>query len=164
MVSRWPLSPSLWRARSSPISVRPGRHLQSHRVQHMTVANRTLARAQGLASQWQADVITLNEIPNVLPEVDVVVSSTASPLPLLGKGLMERVLKQRRHRPMLLIEAECGGKKGTVFLQNAETIRMVRADGRPVSVVDLQVGDKVLCRTDQAGRHFGMRITEEISE
>ena len=67
-------------------------------------------------------------------------------------------------RPMLLIEAECSGRKGTVFLQNAETIRMVRADGRPVSVVDLQVGDKVLCRTDQAGRHFGMRITEEISE
>jgi 3-dehydroquinate synthase II len=67
-------------------------------------------------------------------------------------------------RPMLLIEAECGGRKGTVFLQNAETIRMVRADGRPLSVVDLQVGDKVLCRTDQAGRHFGMRITEEITE
>ena len=41
---------------------------------------------------------------------------------------------------------------------------MVRADGRPVSVVDLQVGDKVLCRTDQAGRHFGMRITEDIKE
>ncbi len=67
-------------------------------------------------------------------------------------------------RPMLLIEAECGGRKGTLFLQNAETIRMVRADGRPVSVVDLKVGDAVLCRTDQAGRHFGMRITEEISE
>lgn len=67
-------------------------------------------------------------------------------------------------RPMLLIEAECAGKKGTLFLQNAETIRMVRADGRPVSVVDLQVGDKVLCRTDQAGRHFGMRITEDIKE
>ncbi len=81
-----------------------GRHLQTHQVQHMTVANRTLARAQELASQWQADVITLNEIPNVLPDVDVVVSSTASPLPLLGKGLIERVLKQRRHKPMLLID------------------------------------------------------------
>jgi 3-dehydroquinate synthase II len=67
-------------------------------------------------------------------------------------------------RPMLLIEAECGDRKGTLFLQNAETIRMVRADGQPVSVVDLKAGDKVLCRTDQAGRHFGMRITEEISE
>lgn len=67
-------------------------------------------------------------------------------------------------RPMLLIEAECNGCKGTLFLQNAETIRMVRADGRPVSVVDLAVGDKVFCRTDQAGRHFGMRIIEEIKE
>lgn len=67
-------------------------------------------------------------------------------------------------RPMLLIEAECGGRKGNLFLQNAETIRMVRADGRPVSVVDLEAGDEVLCRTDQAGRHFGMRITEEITE
>jgi 3-dehydroquinate synthase II len=67
-------------------------------------------------------------------------------------------------RPMLLIEAEANGRKGTLFLQNAETIRMVRVDGRPVSVVDLKVGDQVLCRTDQAGRHFGMRITEEITE
>ena len=41
---------------------------------------------------------------------------------------------------------------------------MVRTDGRPVSVVDLKAGDEVLCRTDQAGRHFGMRITEEIKE
>ena len=49
-------------------------------------------------------MITLNEIPTVLPDVDVVVSSTASPLPLLGKGLIERVLKQRRHKPMLLID------------------------------------------------------------
>ncbi len=81
-----------------------GRHLQAQQVQHMTVANRTLARAQALASEWQADVITLDEIPTVLPEVDMVVTSTASPLPLLGKGLMERVLKQRRHKPMLLID------------------------------------------------------------
>jgi len=81
-----------------------GRHLQTHQVCHMTVANRTLARAQALASEWQADVITLDEIPSVLPSVDMVVTSTASPLPLLGKGLMERVLKQRRHKPMLLID------------------------------------------------------------
>ncbi len=81
-----------------------GRHLQAQQVCHMTVANRTLARAQALASEWQADVITLDEIPSVLPLVDMVVTSTASPLPLLGKGLMERVLKQRRHKPMLLID------------------------------------------------------------
>jgi 3-dehydroquinate synthase II len=67
-------------------------------------------------------------------------------------------------RPMLLITAKVGETAGQVFLQNAETIRVVRPDGSPVSVVELKPGDAVLCRTDAAGRHFGMRIKEEIKE
>ena len=68
-------------------------------------------------------------------------------------------------RPMLLIKARTAdGKEGAVFLQNAETIRVVRADGSPVSVVSLAEGDGILVRTDSAGRHFGMRITEDIKE
>lgn len=68
-------------------------------------------------------------------------------------------------RPMLLIEAEVeGGARGQVFLQNAETIRVVSADGEPVSVVTLQEGDSILVATDEAGRHFGMRVKEEIKE
>ena len=67
-------------------------------------------------------------------------------------------------RPMLLIEARAGGKTGTIFLQNAETIRLTAPDGTPVSVVTLKPGDRVLCRLDEAGRHFGMRIKEDIQE
>ena len=67
-------------------------------------------------------------------------------------------------RPMLLIKAEVDGKEGAVFLQNAETIRVVDVKGNPVSVVDLKKGDQILVRTDVAGRHFGMRIEEEIKE
>lgn len=67
-------------------------------------------------------------------------------------------------RPMLLIRAEMDGQEGAVFLQNAETIRVVLADGSPISVVELKPGDEILCRTDAAGRHFGMRITEDIQE
>jgi 3-dehydroquinate synthase II len=71
-------------------------------------------------------------------------------------------------RPMLLINAEVktadGVKTGQVFLQNAETIRVVSDKGEPVSVVTLKVGDKILVRTDEAGRHFGMRIKEDIKE
>lgn len=81
-----------------------GRHLRAQQIGAMTVANRTLARAQTLAGPWGADVITLDEIPQVLPTVDMVVSSTASPLPILGKGMLERALKARRHKPMLLID------------------------------------------------------------
>lgn len=71
-------------------------------------------------------------------------------------------------RPMLLITAEVatpsGPVSGKVFLQNAETIRVVSGDGEPVSVVTLKEGDEILCRIDEAGRHFGMRISEEIVE
>lgn len=67
-------------------------------------------------------------------------------------------------RPMLMIRAETEGRAGAVFLQNAETIRLTRPDGTPVSVVELRPGDEVLCRTDEAGRHFGMRVQENIHE
>ena len=71
-------------------------------------------------------------------------------------------------RPMLLVEAqvttEDGVKTGTVFLQNAETIRLTTPGGEPVSVVGLKPGDTILCRLDEAGRHFGMRISEDIRE
>lgn len=68
-------------------------------------------------------------------------------------------------RPMLMIEAKTkDGKKGGIFLQNAETIRLVGKDGKPVSVVTLKEGDEVLCHLDCAGRHFGMRINENITE
>jgi len=72
-------------------------------------------------------------------------------------------------RPMLKITAKVlapdGAEvSGQVFLQNAETIRVTGVDGTPISVVNLKPGDEVLCRTDVAGRHFGMRIKEDIKE
>ena len=67
-------------------------------------------------------------------------------------------------RPLLLITARIGEAQGQIFVQNAETIRLVRSDGTPASVVSLKEGDQVLCHTDQAGRHFGMRIAEQIEE
>ena len=71
-------------------------------------------------------------------------------------------------RPMLLIEAQVkteeGVKTGAVFLQNAETIRLTTPGGEPISVVGLKPGDTILCRLDEAGRHFGMRISEDIRE
>ncbi|EMG37806.1 3-dehydroquinate synthase II [Desulfocurvibacter africanus PCS] len=71
-------------------------------------------------------------------------------------------------RPMLLVRARVdtpeGAREGAVFLQNAETIRLTRPGGEPVSVVSLREGDEILVRLDTAGRHFGMRISEDIKE
>ncbi|NCC25843.1 MAG: 3-dehydroquinate synthase II family protein [Deltaproteobacteria bacterium] len=78
------------------------------------------------------------------------------------KGVVGRA--KTEIRPMLMITAQVGERHGCIFLQNAETIRLVRPGGDSVSVVSLKPGDEILCRLDQAGRHFGMRIKEEIHE
>ncbi|MCO6505838.1 MAG: glutamyl-tRNA reductase [Snodgrassella sp.] len=72
----------------------------------LTVLNRTLARAQELCSKLNvgADARILTALPEILAEYDVVVSSTASPFPVIGKGLVERALKQRRGMPMFLLD------------------------------------------------------------
>ncbi|HCT5075586.1 TPA: glutamyl-tRNA reductase [Vibrio cholerae] len=80
------------------------KHLARHHCKRMIVANRTRERALSLAQQFGADVIALNEIPDYLAQADIVISSTASPLPIIGKGMVESALKARRHQPMLLVD------------------------------------------------------------
>ncbi|WP_108652092.1 glutamyl-tRNA reductase [Dongshaea marina] len=80
------------------------RHLKEQGVQDIIVANRTRQRAQELASELGAKTATLPDLPELLPDVDIVISSTASPLPLVGKGMVEQALRQRRYRPVLLID------------------------------------------------------------
>ena len=65
----------------------------------MVVANRTLERAHQLANQFDAYAISLTESSHHLAEADIVISSTASPLPVLGKGTVERALKKRTTDP-----------------------------------------------------------------
>ncbi len=67
-------------------------------------------------------------------------------------------------RPMVLVTAVAGERKITTILQNAETIRLTDPKGRPVSVVALKPGDRVLVAIEKGGRHFGMKIDETITE
>ncbi|WP_157670183.1 glutamyl-tRNA reductase [Chitinibacter sp. GC72] len=70
----------------------------------MVVANRTLERGQELASELGGEAILLSDLPTRIHEFDVVVTSTAAPLPIVGKGMIERALKQRRRRPMFIVD------------------------------------------------------------
>jgi len=81
-----------------------GKYLLEHEVSNITIANRTLARAVELVELFDATAITLEEIPNYLADSDIIISSTASPLPIIGKGMVETALKNRRHQPMLFID------------------------------------------------------------
>ena len=80
------------------------RHLHQNGIGRIVVANRTVERAHELAAQFDGFAIALTEIGNHLAEADIVISSTASPLPVLGKGAVERALKARRHRPMFMVD------------------------------------------------------------
>jgi len=64
----------------------------------------------------------------------------------------------------MLVEADANGKKISLILQNAETIRLVKPNGKPISIVKVKAGDEVLAYTEDAGRHFGMKIKETITE
>jgi glutamyl-tRNA reductase len=80
------------------------RHLHSNHIGRILVANRTLERARCLANQFEGESITLTDIATRLADADIVISSTASPIPVLGKGTVERALKTRRHKPMFMVD------------------------------------------------------------
>jgi len=79
-------------------------HFAARRPKAMAVANRTLERGEKLASRFGAHALRLADLPAVLHEYDAVVSCTASSLPIIGLGAVERALKARRHRPMFMVD------------------------------------------------------------
>jgi glutamyl-tRNA reductase len=80
------------------------RHLHSQGVRKIIIANRSIERAQKLAKEFQGEAISLQLIGDHLHRSDIVISSTASPLPIIGKGTVERALKQRKHEPIFMVD------------------------------------------------------------
>lgn len=80
------------------------RHFHAHNPRKMAIANRTLARGMHLAREFSAEALHLSDLNSRLADFDVVVSSTASTLPIIGKGLVERAIKARKHRPVFMVD------------------------------------------------------------
>jgi len=80
------------------------RHLVEAGVDEIVIANRTLRRARELARKFGAQAVLMSEIPEQLPHADIVIASTASQLPILGKGTVEQAIKKRKHRPILMVD------------------------------------------------------------
>ena len=80
------------------------RHLRDKGVARIIIANRTLENARALAAQFDAEAIMLADIPRYLGDTDILVASTASQLPILGKGAVELALKKRKHRPIVMVD------------------------------------------------------------
>ncbi len=111
-------------------------HFAAQHPKHILVANRTLERASTLAQRFGGGAITLNDLPDHLAAYDIIVTSTASPLPILGKGMVERAIKARKHRPMFMVDLavprdieEEVAEMDDVFLYSVDDLSQVVQEG-----------------------------------
>jgi glutamyl-tRNA reductase len=79
-------------------------HFAAQNPKSLTIANRTLERGEALAHRFNGRAIRLADLPQQLANFDIVVSSTASSLPIIGLGMVERAVKARRHKPMFMVD------------------------------------------------------------
>ena len=113
------------------------RHLSDKGIGNMVFANRTLARAESLANTFSAQAVLLSDIPDALSRADIVISSTASQLPVLGKGAVESALKVRKHKPIFMVDIAVPrdiepevGELSDVYLYTVDSLRDIIDEGK----------------------------------
>ncbi|MPZ47411.1 MAG: glutamyl-tRNA reductase [Betaproteobacteria bacterium] len=111
-------------------------HFAARRPKALTFANRTAERANELAVRHMGHSIALNDVAASLATHDIVIASTASPLPIIGKGTVESALKARKHRPMLLVDLAVPrdiepevGSLGDAFVYTVDDLGRIAAEG-----------------------------------
>jgi glutamyl-tRNA reductase len=127
------------------------RHLAQHGIHRIIVANRTLDRAQRLAREFNGEAILLADIPEHLHRVDIVISSTASQLPLLGKGAVESALKKRKHKPMFMLDIavprdieEQVGELDDVYLYTVDDLHAVIDENKKSRVAAADKAEEII--------------------
>lgn len=124
-------------------------HFAAQYPKSITVANRTIERGRDLAEDVNGQAILLNDLPEHFAQFDIVITSTASQLPIVGLGMVERAIKARRHRPIFMvdlavprdIEAEVS-QLDDVFLYTVDDLAQVVSDGlgnRKEAAIDAEV-------------------------
>ena len=132
-------------------------HFAAQSPKSIVVANRTIERGRELAKRFNATAITLQQLPECIHEFDAIITSTASMLPIIGKGMIESALRQRRHKPIFMvdlavprdIEAEVGelddvflytlDMLGKIIQQNSEKREAAVAEAD--RIIDIRTGE-----------------------
>lgn len=112
-------------------------HLTQAGVSSMTVANRSIERAEQLAARFEGRAVTLSAVPDELPAADIVIASTGSQLPILGKGAVEEALRRRKHKPIFMVDLAVPrdiepevGRLGDIFLYTVDDLHSVIEENR----------------------------------
>lgn len=129
------------------------RHLHEQGVRRIVVANRTLERARLLSEELGAEAVVLSDIPDALVNSDIVISSTASQLPVLGKGAVERALKLRKHKPIFMVDIAVPrdiepqvGDLDDVYLYTVDDLHEVVAENLKSRQGAAQAAEKLVLR------------------
>lgn len=133
------------------------RHLSESCIGNLIIANRTVERAQALVEEVGGAAISLPQIPENLHKADIIISSTASPLPILGKGSVESAIKIRKRRPMLMVDIAVPrdiepevGDMADVYLYTVDDLKEIIEEGlrtrreaaaQAEDIIDSQVAD-----------------------
>jgi glutamyl-tRNA reductase len=132
-------------------------HFAAKHPKSITVANRTLERGEQLAARFGANAITLNELPERLAQFDMIVTSTASSLPILGKGLLERAIKSRRHTPMFIVDLAVprdvepeAAELDDVFLYSVDDLANIVKDNLQIRVDALMQAEAMIAEQAQS--------------
>ncbi len=127
------------------------RHIVEQGIKRIIVANRTLDRAQRLAQEFNGEAILLADIPEYLHLADIVISSTASQLPLLGKGAVESALKKRKHKPMFMLDIavprdieEQVGELDDVYLYTVDDLHAVIDENKKSRVAAADKAEEII--------------------
>lgn len=113
------------------------RHLHEHHIGRLIIANRTIEKAQLLAKEFDGYAITLDQIPNHLEEADILITSTASPEPIITAGMCKAALKKRKSRPIFIVDIAvprdveaAAGTLQDIYLYTVDDLRTVIEEGR----------------------------------
>jgi glutamyl-tRNA reductase len=111
-------------------------HFAAQKPKSMTIANRTIERGSNLAQKINGHAILLNDLPAHFADFDIVVTSTASQLPIIGLGMVETAIKARRHRPIFMVDLAVPrdiehevAELDDVFLYTVDDLSQVVSDG-----------------------------------
>jgi glutamyl-tRNA reductase len=123
-------------------------HFAAQKPKSMTIANRTIERGSNLAQKINGHAILLNDLPAHFADFDIVVTSTASQLPIIGLGMVETAIKARRHRPIFMVDLAVPrdiehevAELDDVFLYTVDDLSQVVSDGienRQIAAVEAE--------------------------
>ena len=149
------------------------KHLMDNGIGKLTVANRTLNRARSFSERFSADVILLSDMPEMLKTVDILISSTASQLPILGKGAVEFALRRRKYKPMFMVDIAVPRdiepqveELADVYLYNVDDLADFIEDNVKARNIEANVAKVIIAEevNSWSNQHKGLMAIKTIKE